>query len=146
MSFVDLDEAICADAALTVAEIFAREGEAGFRRRELEATRALVGARAAVVATGGGWASNPGAIELLPPGSRMIHLRATPATLVTRMGAASGVRPLLAGADPAAAVAELVARREAAYGRADAEIDTEGMTLQRVTGSVVELASLFRDR
>ena len=39
-SFVDLDDLVVRSAGLTVAEIFAREGEEGFRRRETEAVRA----------------------------------------------------------------------------------------------------------
>jgi thiamine-phosphate pyrophosphorylase len=52
--FVDLDREVEAGAAATVAEIFAAEGEAGFRRREAEALRATAALPSAVVATGGG--------------------------------------------------------------------------------------------
>ena len=44
-SFADLDDVIVRSAGLTVAEIFAGEGEAGFRRRETAAVRG--GGRAA---------------------------------------------------------------------------------------------------
>jgi shikimate kinase len=55
LPFVDLDERIEAASGMTVAEIFAAEGEAGFRRRESDALRRWVSTgEPAVVATGGG--------------------------------------------------------------------------------------------
>lgn len=53
-AFVDLDREVEAGAGATVAEIFAAEGEAGFRRREAAALRATAGLEGAIVATGGG--------------------------------------------------------------------------------------------
>src|SRR3954463_1144928 len=53
-SFVDLDKLIEEGAGRTVADIFAAEGEAGFRMRETEALREVARRRKTVVATGGG--------------------------------------------------------------------------------------------
>src|SRR5437762_1409263 len=50
----DLDQEIVARAGAPIAEIFAREGEAAFRRREAAALRAVAAERGQVVATGGG--------------------------------------------------------------------------------------------
>lgn len=55
LPFVDLDERIEKAAGMRVVEIFAREGEEGFRRRETEALREIVTtAEPFVLATGGG--------------------------------------------------------------------------------------------
>ena len=55
LSFVDLDERIERSSGMGVSEIFAREGEEGFRRRESQALVELVeGPEPIVVATGGG--------------------------------------------------------------------------------------------
>jgi len=54
LPFVDLDREVEAGAGRSVAEIFAAEGEAGFRRREAAALRADAERADAVVATGGG--------------------------------------------------------------------------------------------
>ncbi|MBR5152011.1 MAG: shikimate kinase [Clostridia bacterium] len=51
--FLDLDQAVEESAGITVSDIFAREGEAGFRGRETEAFSQNVG-RGQVIATGGG--------------------------------------------------------------------------------------------
>ena len=54
--FLDLDHRIVAEAGQTIPEIFAAEGEDGFRRREAAALAAVAGhtGRPLVVATGGG--------------------------------------------------------------------------------------------
>ena len=55
LSFVDLDERIEQTSGMGVSEIFAREGEDGFRRRESEALEELIERpEPVVVATGGG--------------------------------------------------------------------------------------------
>jgi len=55
LSFVDLDERIERESGMSVPEVFALEGEEGFRRRESQALADLVQSPApVVVATGGG--------------------------------------------------------------------------------------------
>jgi shikimate kinase len=54
MPFVDMDEEIEAAAGMTVAEIFARQGEAAFRRMEREMLVQLLDGDAKVIAAGGG--------------------------------------------------------------------------------------------
>ena len=140
-TFVDLDEAIVAASGRSIPELFAAEGEAGFREREREATRGLVGARRLVIAPGGGWMTNPGCPELLRPPGRIIHLRVGVATALDRVARSGAVRPLLAGPEPAAALAALHARRAAAYASVDAEVDTETLDLQGVAEFLARLAS-----
>lgn len=141
-TFLDLDEEIVrAAGGSSIPALFAAEGEAGFRAREREATRALVGRARVVLAPGGGWMSNPGCVELLRPPARIIHLRVGVPAALARLAGSADVRPLLAGPDPAAALADLQRRRAAAYAGADAEFDTEVLTLQEVVDSVARLAS-----
>ncbi|MCA9973760.1 MAG: hypothetical protein KC425_26280, partial [Anaerolineales bacterium] len=52
--FVDADAEIARRAGLAIPEIFAREGEAGFRAREAAVVTALLGEPDGVVALGGG--------------------------------------------------------------------------------------------
>lgn len=62
VDFVDLDQRIESEAGCSVAQIFAAEGEQGFRRRESAALdRVLSGGGPLVLALGGGTAHQPGA-------------------------------------------------------------------------------------
>ena len=141
-TFVDLDEEIVrAAGGRGIPELFAAEGEPAFREREREATRNLRGRRRIVVAPGGGWMANPGCADLLRPPARIIHLRVGVRSALERLRGSPEVRPLLAGGDPAAALAELERRRASAYAGADVELDTEVLSLQQVIELLVRLAS-----
>src|SRR4051812_11920796 len=52
--FLDADAVLEADAGRTIRDIFASEGEAGFRDRETATLRKLSAGPPAVIATGGG--------------------------------------------------------------------------------------------
>lgn len=54
LDFVDLDEVICQRVGMSIAEIFEREGEASFRRRESEILADHLEGPPLVIATGGG--------------------------------------------------------------------------------------------
>jgi len=60
-----LDAAVAAAAGRSVAAIFAEEGEAAFRARELAALAQLDPGRRLVVDTGGGLVETPAAADLL---------------------------------------------------------------------------------
>jgi hypothetical protein len=52
------------------------------------------------------------------------------------MGPAVAQRPLVAGADPVAAVEALLARREALYASADLVLDTDALTLRETVDTL----------
>jgi shikimate kinase len=125
---VDLDRAIERAAGRSIAEIFAAEGEAGFRKREREALEAVAG-RSAVVALGGGAAAQPGVVERLLETGALVYLRARPETLAARVGA-DEARPLLAGLDAPDRLAKLrrlLGERERFYLRAPVVVDTDAL-------------------
>lgn len=140
-SFVDLDDEIVrAAGGRSIPALFAEEGEPAFREREREATRALVGRRDVVVAPGGGWMANPGCAALLRPPARIIHLGVGVPAALGRLASSGEPRPLLAVADPGAALLGLAERRREAYAAADVELDTEVLDLQQLVESVARLA------
>ena len=135
--FVDTDETVEREAGSRIAEIFEREGEAGFRRRERAAIEAVAG-RDAVVALGGGAIAQPGVADLLREAGRVVYLRAKPETLAARVGDGRG-RPLLAGLDAAGRrerLAKLLSDREIHYGSATVVVDTDGLDAETVCAAV----------
>jgi len=95
----DLDAMVEAERGGTVAEIFAREGEAAFRRHEGRLLEKVLAVGAGVVACGGGVVLDPGQRRLLARRCRVVWLDVTPATAARRLRETAADRPLLAGGD-----------------------------------------------
>ena len=139
--FVDTDEVIASAAGMSVAELFAREGEPAFRALERDAV-AEAGAAIvpSVIAVGGGAVVDAENRRLLREAGFVVWLRANPAQLAARVGDGRG-RPLLDQAplgDTAATLAGLEARRRSAYeAAAHTTVDTDGLAVAAVVDEVL---------
>jgi shikimate kinase len=139
-AFLDLDLELERRVGSSVAEQFARDGEAAFRAREAAISREMVGAPPMVLAPGGGWLANSAAAAPLRPVGRIIYLRTSPSAALARLGEAIADRPLLSSAaDPLTALEALLIRRSEAYEAADHVLDTDGRSPAEVADSVVTL-------
>jgi 3-dehydroquinate synthase len=132
--FVDLDEEIVRISGMSVPEIFAREGERGFRERETAALRA-VAERRVVMATGAGVVEQPSNRALLHHHSHVVTLLASPETIWYRLlehaispAEIGRQRPMLAGSDPLRRLGDLYARRAPLYAEADETLVVESLT------------------
>lgn len=140
--FIDTDKEVERRAGRTIPEIFATEGEAGFRRMEAEAIRAA-GMDGAVIALGGGAVVQPGALERLLESGEVIYLKADPAVLLDRISDPRS-RPLLAGLDAAARLEKLTGLLEERlpfYRLARIHVDASGTTDEVVERIVDELSA-----
>jgi shikimate kinase len=136
--FVDTDAEVERAARMKIAEIFAREGEAGFRKRERAVFEALP-SKCSVIALGGGAVAAADNRRLLAGKGVLVWLDARPETLVGRIGAAAE-RPLLAGLDRSARIAKLEAlceARAAAYGTAAFRVETDARSIEEVCSAVL---------
>lgn len=61
----DTDEIVTLQAGMEISEIFAREGEKGFRKREAAAIESLASEQGIIIATGGGAVLNAGNLRML---------------------------------------------------------------------------------
>lgn len=139
--FVDTDALIADAAGMTIRQIFAREGESAFRRRERSALSAALDRDGAIVSVGGGAVLDPDNVERMRAAGHVVWLYADPETLATRLrrSVLRGDRPLLADADPRQVLARLLAERRAAYtAAASVTLRTDGM-------AVDESAALLAD-
>ncbi|HVY39059.1 MAG TPA: shikimate kinase [Polyangia bacterium] len=135
-AFADLDDRIVAAAGMLIPEIFAREGEPAFRRREADALRAAAAERRVVLATGGGAACRDENLTLMLGAGHVVALAVSAAEAVRRAGRTSG-RPLLDGAaDPGAAAAALLAAREPFYAQAHLRVETDGRAPAQVADEI----------
>lgn len=137
----DLDAFIEAEEGCPIAELFEREGEVYFRRREGEVLRQALDAGARVIACGGGVILDPAHRALLRDHCRVVWLEVSPAEAARRVGDADG-RPLLAGAPPVPRLTVLLAERAPLYAQvAHRRVSTDGRTAEQVADAVVVAAS-----
>jgi shikimate kinase len=120
VAFIDTDAWIEADAGYSIPEIFACEGEAAFREREIAAVQRASESSAAVVATGGGAVLRAENRECMQRTGTVIYLHANVDTLLART-AGDRNRPLLQVDNPRAKIESLLAEREPLY-RATAHV------------------------
>ncbi len=132
VGLLDTDAAIEERTGRTIADIFATDGEAVFRRIEEEVIRAALEEHDGVLSLGGGAVTSPGVCAALA-GHTVVYLEISAAEGVRRTGG-NTVRPLLAGPDRAEKFRELMSKRIPLYRRvATIRVDTN----RRNPGAVV---------
>jgi shikimate kinase len=137
-AFADLDRLVEQHTGRTIADIFTDEGETTFRLAEREMMEAALARPPSVIASGGGWAAEPGNLAAVSGRALTVHLACTAETADART-ARTDERPLLR-ADRRQTLARLLARRGPFYARADAEVPTDDRTPEAVATDVVALA------
>lgn|SRR5574337_426997 len=136
LPFLDLDDVIKATAGMAISEIFASEGESGFRRRERELIASVANRGSCVVATGGGAVLDPENVRNLRTGAVLVCLMAEPTVILQRLGTDVS-RPLLQSPDRLARIRELLEQRGAAYAQVDLCIDTSGADVEEIVDRIV---------
>jgi shikimate kinase len=141
-SFIDVDDVIEAEAGVTIAEIFARHGEAAFRERERETIARLAAGDSLVLALGGGAIEHEGTRTLLltVPGTLLIHLEVKLATTLRRCQGTEHSRPILADQ---ANLAARYHRRLPLYRMAHVSIPVDALTPDEAVSAILRSARLI---
>jgi shikimate kinase len=116
--FIDADGVISASAGCHIAEIFDRQGEAGFRCLERDVLQQISQWHSLVVATGGGVVTTTANWGALRQGL-VVWLQVAPSELLKRLKAQPGDRPLLQHPNPESRLLELLQARQHLYEEAD---------------------------
>ena len=155
--FMDLDAVIEETQGRSIPEIFATDGEAAFRKMEVEALSRIIEAQQlkdntvsypsatgtgnydkVVVALGGGAVMTPECAELVRKKTHCIYLRATVDTLVSHLENESARRPMLQGTSLRARIEELMSLRSATYeSTAHDVIDTDCRTVEEIATALL---------
>ena len=133
--FVDTDSLIEEKAGISIAEIFATEGEEAFRQLEREMISELARKDRVVIATGGGAIMNPENFASLKSHALVICLWANAESIHERTKHQTH-RPLLQGEDPLEAIRTMLAEREPVYKQADVIVNTELRSQREVIAQV----------
>lgn len=114
MDFVDCDIELEQRTGVSVTTIFEIEGEEGFRRRESELLKEVLGRSGTVIATGGGVVMLEENRALLRSDGLVIYLTA-PVRKLMRRTRNNRNRPLLQTPDPEQTLTDLMAVRDPLY-------------------------------
>ncbi len=143
MRFADADEEIERAADMTVADIFARFGEAHFRDGERRVIARLLAGKPMVLATGGGAFVNDDTRALILRDSLCIWLDADIATLVERVGRRSH-RPLLKDRNPADVLRELAEVRNPIYAEAHLRVSSASTPHDHTVRAILEALAAWK--
>ncbi len=143
--FVDADAEIERAAQMSIADFFARHGEAAFRSGEARVIARLLNGGPQVLATGGGAVMEPATRELIREKGVSIWLSAEFELLLRRISKRKAERPMLQTADPAATLRELLAVREPIYAQADLTVQSRDVPHDAVVAEIVDRLAAFFD-
>ncbi|MDW4548633.1 shikimate kinase [Defluviimonas sp. D31] len=137
VGFLDSDEEIVRAAHMSVAEIFARDGEPFFRARESEVLGRLLAGPPCVLSTGGGAFLSADNRALIAEKGVAVWLRADLELLWQRVRH-KNTRPLLRAADPKATLAALLDARAPIYAEAGVIVDARAeYSIEDMAGQVI---------
>ena len=138
-SFVDLDEELENRTGVKIPEIFAKEGEEGFRQRETALLREFIDKDNLVVATGGGVVTRAENRELLKNGPAcVVHLTVSPRICFFRTR--SSDRPLLQTSNPLQMKKKLMEARNPLYTEVShLYLDTEKLSFKQMSEELKQI-------
>jgi len=136
--FLDTDVIVARASRMEITEIFQREGEEGFRRREIAAIDHAIAVPGRVIAVGGGAVLSAENRTALKQAGFLVYLRGAPETLASRLDGATD-RPLLNTGDRVGRIRDLLVARGPIYETAgDLIVDTDSRSVEQVAQEVLE--------
>ncbi len=133
---VEMDREIEADSGMSIPEIFERQGEEAFRRKETLLLRKIAERDELIVSCGGGVPMRSENVELMRASGTIILLKASPQTILNRVKRSQN-RPVLKGRMTEEGICELMEHRNEAYeAAADCVIGTDGRSVAEVAEEV----------
>ena len=141
--FVDGDTEIEQAAGMSIADIFARHGEAAFRSGEARVIARLLNGGPQILATGGGAVMNEATRALIKERGVSIWLSAELDLLLRRISKRKAERPMLQTDDPAATLRDLLATRQPIYAQADITVQSRDMPHDAIVTEIIEALTAF---
>jgi XRE family aerobic/anaerobic benzoate catabolism transcriptional regulator len=137
--FVELNKEIERQNGLSVAEIINLYGQEGFRRMEQAALGQLLARKELMVlATGGGIVSEPLTFDLILSSFYTIWVKAEPEEHMARVRGQGDLRPMAEDPSAMAELRNILLSREPLYARANAVVDTAGLSVDAAAARLFE--------
>ena len=142
---IDLDAVIEERAGISISEIFARDGEAQFRRLERDAVSEAAAMSEVVIATGGGTVMESASFSGLARDALVVVLVCSASEAARRLRDTAATRPLLAGdeAELASRIEGIHALRSARHTAVGTALDTTGLTPAEVADEIVSRYQVY---
>ncbi len=138
LDFIDSDEEIETRTGVDIPFIFEKEGEEGFRKREVKVIDEISQKDGVVLATGGGAIADAESRNCLGARGYVVYLYTSVKQQLERTQRGRS-RPMLDNGDPEAVLEELMAIRDPLYREvADLIVDTDGRRVQTVAREIHE--------
>jgi shikimate kinase len=141
--FVDADTEIEKAAGMSIADIFARHGEADFRSGEARVIARLLEGGPQVLSTGGGAVMNPDTRAGIKAKGVSIWLSAELDVLMRRINKRKTDRPMLQTVDPAETLRQLLIAREPFYAQADLTVQSSDVPHDAIVTDVMRVLAAF---
>ena len=136
LEFVDSDEEIETRTGVDIPFIFEKEGEEGFRKREVKVIDELSQREGVVLATGGGAIADPESRSRLGARGFVVYLHTSVKQQLERTQRRKK-RPLLENGDKEKVLRELMEQRDPLYREiSDLIIETDGRRVQTVAREI----------
>ncbi len=136
LDFVDSDEEIETRTGVDIPFIFEKEGEEGFRKREIKVIDELSQREGVVLATGGGAIADPESRSRLGARGFVVYLHTSVKQQLERTQRRNK-RPLLENGDKEKVLRELMEQRDPLYREiSDLIIETDGRRVQTVAREI----------
>ena len=138
LDFFDSDDEIEARTGVDISFIFEKEGETGFRKREVKVIDELSQRQGIVLATGGGAILDDDSRSRLGARGYVVYLHTTVQQQMDRTQRGRS-RPLLENGDKAQVLEALMTERDPLYREiADLVVETDGRRVQAVARDIVD--------
>ena len=136
--FLDSDAEIIRAANMSIAEIFARDGEAFFRDRETQVITRLMSEEKCILSTGGGAFLQERNQKVIHEKGLSVWLRADLGLLWSRVRH-KDTRPLLQTDNPYQTLSDIYDQRVPSYAKADIAVDAQAhYSIEQMAKSVID--------
>jgi len=140
LKLVDMDSIIEERAGRPISEIFATDGETGFRKLERALAHELSQCQGLVISTGGGIVLNPDNLADFEKTGLVVCLTASPETIFQRLENDT-TRPLLSG-DKKSQISGILATRKPLYDAIEHQIDGDRLDPEGRAEAILALYTL----